>query len=165
MILALGVAALTTKISGLPARSHKIDRGADGAKIVRARPGRDDDQLGDRDDALDRHGDRRRRVDHREAEALLAKDLEIGGEPRDGGLGEGRHVGLALVPPVGKAALRIDVDQADRAGARTAAPAPQDGRTRSSYPTRPSAMPLPRRACFSPRPVTSVQRREWHHSL
>src|SRR6185437_3037362 len=35
--------------------------------------------------------------------------------PGNGGLGKGRHVGLALVPPIGKAALRVDVDQADRA--------------------------------------------------
>ena len=39
------------------------------------------------------------------------------GEPRDGGLRERRHIVLALVPPVGKRPLRIDIDKADRAGA------------------------------------------------
>ena len=85
---------------------------------MRARPGRDDDQLGDGDDALDRHGDRRRSIDHREAEALLAKHFEVGSETSDGGLRKSGHVGLALVPPVGEAALRIDVDQAYRARPR-----------------------------------------------
>src|SRR3712207_7651150 len=42
--------------------------------------------------------------------ALLAQDLEIGGEPGDGGLGEGGHLRLALVPPVGERSLRIDVE-------------------------------------------------------
>ena len=37
-------------------------------------------------------------------------------EPRDGGLGEGRHVVGAFVPPVGERPLRIDVDKADGAG-------------------------------------------------
>jgi len=81
-------------------------------------PGRDDDQLGNGNDALDGHGDRRRRVDHRKAEALLAKDFKVGGKSGHGGLGERRHVGLTFVPPVGKASLRIDVDEADRACAR-----------------------------------------------
>ena len=44
-------------------------------------------------------------------EALLAQYLEIGGKARDGGLREGRHLRLALVPPVGERSLRIDVDQ------------------------------------------------------
>src|SRR3546814_2944410 len=52
----------------------QVDRGADGAQIMRAGTRRDDDQLGDRNHALDRHGDRRRRVDDRELEALLAQD-------------------------------------------------------------------------------------------
>ena len=41
-----------------------------------------------------------------------------GSEPCDGGLGEGRHVRFALIPPIGKAALGIDVDEADWAGPR-----------------------------------------------
>ena len=55
---------------------------------------------------LDGHGDRRRSVDDGEPEPLLAKDLEVGSRARNGRLGEGRHFRLALVPPVGKAALR-----------------------------------------------------------
>ena len=93
----------------------EIDRRADGAEIVRARTGRNDDQLGNGDDALDGHGDGRRSVDDREAEALLAKNLEVGSKPRDGRLRKGGHFCLALVPPVGKTALRVDVDQTDRA--------------------------------------------------
>ena len=116
--LGLGRRGVDDEDQRLAGAVAEIDGGADGAKVVRARTGRDDDQLGDRDDALDRHGDRRRRVDDGKAEALLAKNFEVGRETRDGGLGEGRHVGFALVPPIGKAALRIDVDQADRAGAR-----------------------------------------------
>ena len=54
----------------------------------------------------------------RKAETLLTKDLEIGSKTRDGGLSKGRHVGFTLVPPVGEAALRVDVDQADRASSR-----------------------------------------------
>ena len=50
----------------------------------------------------------------REMRALLTKHCEVGSKTRDGGLCKGRHVGLALVPPVGKAPLRVDVDQADR---------------------------------------------------
>jgi hypothetical protein len=95
----------------------QVDGGADGAKVVRARPGRDEDQLGDLDDALDRHGDGGGRIDHRELEALLAQYLEVGLEPGDRGLGESGHFGLAFVPPVGERALRVDVDQAD--GSRT----------------------------------------------
>jgi hypothetical protein len=96
----------------------KVDRGADGAKVVRARPGRDDDQLGDLDDALYGERDRRRRVDHGELEALPPKHFQVGGEPRDRRLGERRHLRLALVPPVGERPLGVDVDQADgtRAG-------------------------------------------------
>ena len=116
--LGLGRGGVDDEDQRLAGAVAQIDGGADGAQIVRARAGRNDDQLGDRDDALDRHGDRRRRVDHRQPEALLAKHLEVGGEPRDRGLGEGRHLGLALVPPVGERALRIDVDQADGTGAR-----------------------------------------------
>ena len=117
VILALGVAALTTKISGLPARSHRSTVAPTARRSCGLGPGRDDDQLGDRDHALDRHGDRRRRIDHRQLEALLAQHLEIVGEPRDGGLRERRKFALALVPPVGQRALRIDIDQHDRAGA------------------------------------------------
>jgi hypothetical protein len=86
---------LTTKIKGLP--------------------GRNNDQLGDRDHALDRHGDRRRSIDDCKAEPLLAQDFEVGSEAGDGSLGKSRHVGFALVPPIGEASLRVDVDQADRA--------------------------------------------------
>ena len=126
----------------------QVDGGADRAQIVRARPGRHDDQLGDLDHALDRHGDRRRRVDHRQLEALLAQHLQIGGEPRDGGLREGGILRLALVPPVGQRPLRIDVDQHDRAvpGAlRLHGEMPGQGRlARSAL----SAMPSPERALF-----------------
>ena len=94
----------------------QVDRGADGAQIVRARAGRDDNQLGYGDDALDRHGDRRGRIDDGQAEALLAEHFKVGGKPRDGGLREGGHFVLPFVPPIGKAALGIDVDQADGAG-------------------------------------------------
>src|SRR5206468_1446758 len=92
----------------------EIDGGTDGAQIVRARTGWDDDQFGDGDNALDRHRDRRGSVDYRKADTLLAKDLEVGCETGDDGLGKSRHVGLAPIPPNGEAALRIDVDQADR---------------------------------------------------
>src|ERR1044071_9469016 len=44
----------------------KIDRRTNGAKVVRAWAGRNDDQLGDGDDALNCHGDRRRGVDDSE---------------------------------------------------------------------------------------------------
>ena len=45
---------------------------------MRRRAGRDDDQFGHLDDALDRHGDRWRGVDDRELEALLTQDFEVG---------------------------------------------------------------------------------------
>jgi hypothetical protein len=105
VILALGVAALTTKISGLPARSHRS---------TVAPTGWDDDQLGHRDDRLDRHRDRRRSIDHRQAEALLAQDRKVAGQARDGRLGESGELVLAFVPPVGQRTLGVDVDQHDR---------------------------------------------------
>ena len=117
VILAFGVARVDDEDQRLAGALAQIDRGADGAQVVRARASRHDDQLGDADDRLDRHGDRRRRVDHRELEALLAQSREIAGEPSDGGMGESGIFGLALVPPVGERALRVDVDEHDRAGA------------------------------------------------
>ncbi len=98
----LGSRRVDDEDQGLAGALAQIDGGADGAKVVRARPGRDEDQLGDLDDALDRHGDGGRRVDHGELEALLAKDFQIGLEPGDRGLGESGHLGLAFVPPVGQ---------------------------------------------------------------
>jgi hypothetical protein len=85
---------------------------------MRARTSRDDDQFGNGDDALDGHGDSRRSVDDGKAETLLAKDFKVRSETGDGGLGKSGHFRFALVPPIGKAALRIDVDKADRACAR-----------------------------------------------
>jgi hypothetical protein len=97
----------------------QIDRSADGAQIVRARPGWYDDQLGDGDHALDRHGDRWRRIDDRQAKALCAQDLEIARQARHRRLGERGEFILAFVPPVGERTLRIDVYQHDGAEART----------------------------------------------
>ena len=114
--MALGVARVDDEDQRLAGAVAQIDRGADGTQIVRARTSRNDDQFGDRDDRLDGHGDGRRGVDDSQAEALLAKHLEIGGEPRDRGLREGGHFVLPLVPPVGQRTLRVDVDQADGAG-------------------------------------------------
>ena len=113
VILAFGVAALTTKTSGLPARSHR-STGAHGAQVMRAGASRDDNQFGDRDHRLDRHGDRGRGIDHRQLEPLLSQDRQIGGQPCNGGLGEGGIFVGALVPPIGKRSLRVDVDQDDR---------------------------------------------------
>ena len=115
MILAFGRRRVDDEDQRLAGAIAEIDRRADGAKIVRARTGRDDDQFGNGDDALDGHGDGRRSVDDRKAEALLAKNFEVGSETGDGGLRKSGHFCLALVPPVGKAALRVDVDKADRA--------------------------------------------------
>ena len=117
VIFALGVAPLTTNSNGLPARSQRSTVAPTARRSCGRRPGRDDDQFGDGDHALDRHGDGRRRIDHRQSEALLAQHLEIGGEPRDGGLGESGKFALPFVPPIGQGALRIDVDQHDRTGA------------------------------------------------
>ena len=97
--------------------SLRCGRLADGAEVVRAGARRDDDQFGDRNHALDRHGDRRRRVDDGEFEALLAQDFKVGSQPRDRGLGKGRKVGFAFVPPVGERTLRVDIDEDDRARA------------------------------------------------
>src|SRR3546814_16798732 len=80
---------------------------------------RDHDQLGDRDHALDRHRDRRRRIDHSQLEALLTQHLEIGGEPRERGLRKRRIIGVALVPPIRERTLWIDIDQDHRPAAAT----------------------------------------------
>ena len=80
---------------------------------MRARTRWNDDQFGDGNDALDRHGDCRRRVDNGQPETLLAKHLKVGSQAGDRGLRECRHFGLALVPPVRQAPLRVDVDKAD----------------------------------------------------
>src|SRR5215203_335090 len=101
---------------GLAGTIAEIDSRADSTEIVRARAGRDDDQLGNGNDTLNGHGDGRRSVDDRQAETLLAENLKVGGKPRDSRLRKSGHFCLALVPPIGKAALRVDVDQADRAG-------------------------------------------------
>jgi hypothetical protein len=113
----LGRGAVNHEDQRLAGAVAQIDRGAHGAQIVRARAGRDYDQFGDLDHALDRHGDRRRRIEHRQAEALLPQHLQIGGEPRDRGLGEGWKFGLPLVPPVRQRTLRIDIDQHHGTGA------------------------------------------------
>jgi hypothetical protein len=84
---------------------------------VPARPGWDDHQLGDVDHPLDRHVDRRRRIDHHQAAALEAQPLDIGGQLGEAGRGERRGVALAGVPPRGERALGIGVDQGDGPGA------------------------------------------------
>ena len=89
---------------------------ADGTQVVRAGACGNHDQFGHADDRLDRHGDGWRRVDHRQFEALLAQNQEIAREPGDGSLRERRVFRLALVPPVGERALRVDVDQHNRPG-------------------------------------------------
>jgi hypothetical protein len=70
------------------------------------------------DDALDRHGDGRWRIDDGKTEALLAQNLKIGSQAGNRGLGKGRKLGFTFVPPVSQRALRIDVDQNDRTCAR-----------------------------------------------
>ena len=97
----------------------EVDRSTDSAQVVRAGTGGDDDELCDGNDRLDRHGDRRRSVDNRKLEALLAQDRKVSGEPCDSRLGESGKLRFALVPPVGERSLRIDVDQDDRACARS----------------------------------------------
>ena len=87
--------------------------GAHGAQIVRARPGRNDDQFRDGYDALNGHGDRRRRVDDRELETLLPQNLEVSPKPGDGGLRKGGIFRFPLVPPVRKRPLRIDMFRID----------------------------------------------------
>ena len=95
----------------------QIDRRPHGAQVMRAWAGGHDDQLGNGNHALDRHGDSGRRVDHREPETLLAQDGQIGRQAGDGGLGKSGQFRLALVPPVGQRSLRVDVDKHDRTGA------------------------------------------------
>src|SRR4029450_2508630 len=75
--LGLGGRGVDDKDQGLAGAVGQIDGGADGAPVVRAGRGRDDDQLGDSNNALDSHGDGRWRVDDGQAEALLTQDLEI----------------------------------------------------------------------------------------
>jgi hypothetical protein len=112
------VAELTTKTSGLRWCSTMIDRGADGAQVVRARPGRDDHEVGVGDDLDDRGGDGRRRVDDDQPGAVVAEVADVWTQIGDGGLGEGRRRRLARVPPLGEAPLGIGVDDGDgsRAG-------------------------------------------------
>jgi len=85
---------------------------------VRARAGRNDDQFGHLDDALDRHGDGRWRINDGKTEALLAQNFQIRGEPRYRSLGKSRQFCLTFVPPIGQRPLRVDVDQNDRTCAR-----------------------------------------------
>jgi hypothetical protein len=113
--LGLGRRRIDDEDERLAGAVAEVDCRADGAKVVRAWTRRDDDQLGNGNHALDCHGDRWRSVDDCKAEALLPEHFEIRSQTGDGGLGKGRHVGFPFVPPIGKAALRVDVDQADRA--------------------------------------------------
>ena len=80
----------------------EIDGGADGAQIMRAGTGRNNDQFGHRDDRLDCHGDRRGRIDNRQLEALTAQNLKVGCKARNRCLGESGKLGLALIPPIGE---------------------------------------------------------------
>src|SRR5579884_2356273 len=61
----------------------KVDRRADGAQVMRTRPGRNNDQFGDRNNALNGHGDGGRRVDNSKAKTLLPKHFKIGSEARN----------------------------------------------------------------------------------
>src|SRR3546814_18446011 len=70
-------------------------------------------QFGHGNNALDGHGDGRRRVDDREFEALLPQYLKIGGEARNGSLRKGGIFRLPLIPPISERSLRINVDPND----------------------------------------------------
>src|SRR3546814_5805546 len=63
-------------------------------------------QFGHGNNALDGHGDGRRRVDDREFEALLPQYLKIGGEARNGSLRKGGIFRLPLIPPISERSLR-----------------------------------------------------------
>src|SRR3546814_8284765 len=76
------------------------------------------DLFGHGNNALDGHGDGRRRVDDREFEALLPQYLKIGGEARNGSLRKGGIFRLPLIPPISERSLRINVDQNDGTRAR-----------------------------------------------
>ncbi len=80
----------------------EVNRSANGAQVMRAGPRWHDNQFRHGNDALDRHGDGRRRVDDGELEALLPKDFEVSREAGDGRLCKGGKFGLALVPPIGQ---------------------------------------------------------------
>jgi hypothetical protein len=112
--LGLGRRGIDDKDERLARALAQINRGTHGAQIMRARTGRHDNQFGDRYDALNSHGDSRRGINHRQLEALLPQNIEVRGEARDRCLGKSGIFALALIPPIGKAALRIDIDQHNR---------------------------------------------------
>ena len=98
--LRLGCRAIDHKDQRLACPIAKINRGTDGAKIVRAWPSRHDDEFGNGNNALDRHRDGGRGIDHGKLEALLPEHFEITRKSRHGGLRKGWKLGFAFVPPV-----------------------------------------------------------------
>src|SRR6185437_4842553 len=85
---------------------------------MRARPRRDDDEVGEADYFGDGRLDRRRRVDDEELDAELAHARDVGGEAPGAGARKERRLRRARVPPLRETALRIGVDQRHRPEAR-----------------------------------------------
>ncbi len=82
-----------------------------------ARPRRNDDHVADPDDAPSGHGDGWRSVDDGKAHPAVLKLLEVERQAGKVGRREQRCIGLALVPPRGETALRVGVDEGNRADA------------------------------------------------
>ena len=95
-----------------------LDRSAGGTQIVRARPCRDKYEIGELDDMSDRERDGGRRIDDEQVDAQPLHAFDILWQLRNDRPGEYRRIRLPLVPPIGQAALRVRVDERDRARAR-----------------------------------------------
>jgi hypothetical protein len=89
----------------------QADRHADGPKVVRARPGGKEDQVRERYDVANSLGQGRRRVDDQQGIAAPAELGHVVSQSLDRGLQEMGARIRPQVPPVGQAALWIDVRQ------------------------------------------------------
>jgi len=101
------------KLLARPARH--LDGHADRAQIVRARPRRNDDQVGYGDHLLDRGSERRRRVDDGERRSAIAQRRRIGDDVLELQRGKRQRIVVAGTPPLSERTLRIGVGQNHRA--------------------------------------------------
>ena len=84
-------------------------------QIVRARLHRHDDEVGVPDHFRDRVENGGRRIDDEECHVEGAHARDVGGKLGRARARQERRFGLVLVPPFRKAALRVGIDERDRA--------------------------------------------------
>ena len=102
----------------LVARLYQLYRCANGTKIVRAWLGWHHNIIGNPDNVMNGRCDRWRGINHNHLNTGLAKVIKMTIEVLQVGLYKSRLFGFALVPPCGKTALRVGVNDSYRAISR-----------------------------------------------